>query len=140
MAQPLINGEAYSWSQITLNLFGAPVAGVTAIKYEEKQEMENNYGAGNHPVSRGYGKIEPTASVTLTANETEALIAAVPSGRLQDIPEFDVTVSYIPKGTARIVHHTLHNCRFTNNSRDTKSGDTMIETELEMIISHISWK
>ena len=52
--QPLVNGTAYSWSQITVNILGVPVAGVSAVSYTEEQEMQDNYGAGNRPTSRGY--------------------------------------------------------------------------------------
>ena len=62
---PLINGKSYEWSDITMNVMGVPIVGVTAIKYDETQNMTNIYGAGRRPVSRGYGQIEPTASVTL---------------------------------------------------------------------------
>jgi len=137
--QPLINGTAYSWSQIVVNIFNTPIAGITAISYEDMQEMEDNYGAGNNPVSRGYGKYEAKASMTLEMAEVEALQAATTDGRLQSIPEFDVVVSYLPEGGV-IRNHTLHNCRFKSNKRDTKTGDMAIPVELEMIVSHITWK
>ena len=94
MALPLINGTAYSWSQIQLNLLGTPVNGIVAISYEESQEMQDNFGAGNRPVSRGYGKKECKASITLEMAEVEALQDAAPNGSLMDIPEFDVPVCF----------------------------------------------
>lgn len=141
MAQyaPLINGTAYSWSQIVLNILGTQVAGVTSISYNETQEMQDNFGAGNRPVSRGYGRIQAEGSLTLHAEEVEALQAAVTTGRLQDIPEFDVVVSYLPEG-GNIVSHTLKNCRFRTNVREVSEGDMAIEVELELQVSHINWK
>lgn len=139
MPQPLVNGSSYSWSQVELRIFNLPVNGITAIKYDEKQEVQDNFGAGNRPVSRGYGKIEASGSVTLEMAEVEALQAATVDGSLMSIPEFDIIVSYIPVG-GKIVSHTLNNCRFKSNSRELKSGDMTIETELELQISHITWK
>jgi hypothetical protein len=139
MAAPLINGTAYSWSQIDLRLFNTPVAGVTAISYEDTQEIEDNKGAGNRPVSRGYGSIECKGSITLEMAEVEALQAASSSGRLQDIPEFDIPISFLPLGGV-IRQHTLHNCRFKANKRDMKQGDMNVLVELELMISHITWK
>lgn len=139
MALPLINGTAYSWSQIELRLFNTVVNGITAIQYEDDQVIEDNKGAGNRPVSRGYGSIECKGSITLEMGEVEALQAASPTGRLQDIPEFDIPVSFLPQGGV-IRNHILHNCRFKKNMRDTKTGDTNIPVELPLIISHISWK
>lgn len=139
MAQPLVNGTAYSWSQISCNILGRDVAGITSISYGESQEMENNYGAGNRPVSRGYGKIEATASVTLDMVEVESLQQIAPNGRLQDIPEFDIIVAYVPSGQARTVTHRIHNCRFKSNKREVEQGAMNISVELELIVSHLSW-
>jgi len=136
--QPLINGEAYSWSQITVNVLGREIAGITAVKYDEKQEIEDNKGAGTRPVSRGYGSIEATASVTLHMVELEELQSIAPEGNIMRIPEFDITVSYLPEN-GNIVNHTIHNCRFMSNMRDVKQGDKEIATEIELKTSHISW-
>lgn len=136
--QPLVNGQAYAWAQIELRVLGTPVAGVTAIRYEDMEEMQDNWGAGNRPVSRAYGKIECTASLTLESNEVVALQAIAPGGRLQNIPEFPITISYLPESGV-IVTDVLHNCRFKRNVRDVKSGDMTIEVELELQISHITW-
>ena len=58
MANPLINGVTYSWSNVKLVLFGVPVIGITQIEYKRKQNKENNYGMGTDPISRGYGNKE----------------------------------------------------------------------------------
>lgn len=137
--QPLINGESYSWSQIQLRLFGTVVAGITEIEYEDDQEMQDNFGAGNRPVSRGYGAITCSGAVTLEMNEIEALQEASPTGRLQDIPEFSIIVSYLPQN-GNIKNHTLNNCRFKKNMRAIKQGDMTIAAKLDLLISDIEWK
>lgn len=135
---PLINGQAYAWGVIKLNVLGAVIAGVTGINYKDDQDMEDNMGAGNYPVSRGYGAVKATADLTLHMEEVESLQAVAPSGRLQEIPEFDIPVSYIPKN-GKIVTHILKNCRFKNNSREAKQGDMKLECKLELQVSHIVW-
>lgn len=137
---PLVNGVAYSWSQITINILGRPVVGVTSISYTDTQEMENNYGAGNRPISRGYGRITTEASITLDMTEIEALQEISPNGRIQEIPEFDVIVSYVPNGQSRTVTHTLRNCRFMSNGREVEEGAMNITQDLELIVSHIDWR
>jgi len=139
MSKILINGQAYSWSQIKINILGRQVNGVTKISYSDKEEMQNNYGAGNRPVSRSYGKIECEAAVELYMEEIEALQKATATGRLQDIPEFDIVVSYQPNA-GRIVNHTLHNARFMENGREPGTDDMAIKKEIPILISHISWK
>jgi hypothetical protein len=136
--QPLINGTAYAWSQVELRIFNQAVAGVVDIKYDDMQQMQDNKGAGEFPVSRGYGNIEAKGTITLEMAEVEALQAAAPQGRINKIPEFDIVVSYLPEGGV-IKTHTLHNCRFKGNKRELKSGDMTINVELELQVSHISW-
>jgi len=137
---PLINGEAVSWAQITVNLLGVPLTGITAVSYEDMQEIMNNYGKGNYPVSRGFGKVESKASITLLAEEANALIDRAPIGRLQEIPEFDIVVAYLPVGSVEAPYsHTIRNCRFKGNNRKVKQGDTKVEVEYELVVSHIEW-
>jgi len=135
---PLINGKSYEWADIIVNVLGLPIIGITNIEYEEKQGMENIYGAGRFPVSRGYGKIEPTAKMTILMEELENIQTVAPLGRIQDIPEFDIVVMYVDAAlTTR--KHVLKNVRFMNNKRAASSGDTSIPVELELIISHIQY-
>lgn len=135
---PLINGKSYEWSDIVLNILGVPFAGVTAIEYSETQEMENIYGAGRNPVSRGYGRKVPTAKVTLLMEEVENIQAVAPNGLLMDIPEFDIVVAYID--TALVPRkHKLRNVRFMNNARNSQANNTSIPVELDLILSHIEW-
>lgn len=135
---PLINGKSYEWADIIVNILGVPVIGITAIDYEERQGMENIYGAGRFPVSRGYGKIEPTAKMTILMEELENIQSVAPNGRLQDIPEFDVSVVYLDAANVTRVHK-LRNVRFMNNNRRSASGDTSIPVEIDLVLSHIEW-
>jgi hypothetical protein len=135
----LINGIAHSWSDIRVNILGVAIAGITAIKYDTVREMEDNFGSGSLPVSRGFGNRISTASITLLAEEVSALENAAPNGNLQDIPEFDIPVSFLPEGGV-VKTHVLKNCRFTKNSRDTKQNDKKIEVEIPIMVSNIIWK
>ncbi len=139
MAKPLINGEAYSWSRIVNNAMGRAVVGIDKISYKEVEDKQNNYGAGQHPVSRSAGQITPEGSVSLHMVELEALVALSPTGRLQDIPPFDWVVSFQPK-QGKLVNHTLHNVEFLENSRDLEKGSGLISQDIPFIISHISWR
>jgi len=136
--QPLINGTAYSWSQIKFSLFNTPIAGVHAISYEDEQQIQDNHGAGRRVVSRGFGQITTQGSITLDKAEVEALQAASPTGNIMDIPEFDMQVTYLPVG-GKILTHTLHNVRFKKNVRTVQRGDMEIPVEIPLAISHISW-
>lgn len=135
----LINGKTYSWGDIAVVLFGQRVAGITAVSYDQEQEKENVYGAGNQPVARGYGNKKYTASITLLSEEVSALEAAAPNGDICDIPPFDVVVSFMNDQRA-VVTHILKNAEFSKDSRNGKQNDPKMEIELPLIISHIQWK
>lgn len=137
--KPLINGKSYEWADIVLNIMGVPIVGITSIEYEEMQDMQNIYGAGRFPQSRGYGKIEPTAKITVKMEEIQNIMTVAPSGRIQDIPEFDISVLFVDSALTT-VKHKLRNCRFKNNSRKSNQGDASIDVELELILSHIEWQ
>ncbi len=63
---PLINGVAYSYVDVIVEIAGVPAPSVSKISYSEEQAKENNFGTGGRPVSRGKGKIEPMAFVLNT--------------------------------------------------------------------------
>ena len=135
---PLINGVEYAWGDIVTVIAGAPVTGITAIDYDDDQDVKNNYGAGRYPISRSKGRITPTSKVTLTMDEILAIQRRSLNGRIQDIAPFDIIVSYLPENGI-IVIDKIRNCQFKKNKRAWKEGDTRQEVELELVISHIDW-
>lgn len=135
---PLVNGQAYAWVDVRVNILGVLLAGITKIEYSESSEITNNYGTGRRPVSRGHGKIEPTASITIDRAELNSLINSIPQKNLIDIPEFDIIVSYLPDSSIPVTD-TIKNCRFINNASGGSEGDTDITSDLEILPSHIEW-
>lgn len=140
MSSTLINGVAYTWSQVTVTIGKIDVYGIDKISYTEEQEMVNNYGKGNKPISRGYGKITYEAALTLHMGEIENLQRSSPTGRLQDIAEFDITISFMVEGSNLITTHKIKQCRFMNNGRELNQGDTKIATELKLIVGDIDYR
>jgi hypothetical protein len=135
---PLVNGQAYAYADIIVTVLGSPLAGITAINYSDSQEITENFGAGRFPVSRGLGKIQSEASMTIDRAELNALLKAAPKNRLQNIGEFDITVSYVPEGSAPVTD-IIKNCRFKNTPSGAKEGDSNVVAELELAVSHIDW-
>lgn len=141
MPKALINGQSYSWQTLKVNILGIVVTGISKIDYDEKQEVEDIFGAGNRPVARGYGNIATEGSITLHMNEIEALqaVSPDPSGSIIFIPEFDIVAAFLPVG-GKVVTHTLKNCRFTANGRKIGQNDKNIEYEIPLAIGEIIWK
>jgi len=135
---PLVNGQAYAYADIIVTIAGSPLAGITAVSYSDSQEVTENFGAGRFPVSRGLGKIESEATITIDRAELNALIGAAAGNRLQNIGEFDITVSYVPEASAPKTD-ILKNCRFKNTVGGATEGDSNVVAELELAVSHIQW-
>ena len=138
MEFPLINGTAYSWSSIRIEILGQPLTGITAINYGERDSKENNYGVGRFPVSRGYGNVEPSASISLYKDTVEALQRVAPGGRIPDIPPFDVTVAWVTK-TGKFMKEVIRNFEFTENQVAMNQGENKSVVNIECICSHIEW-
>jgi len=133
---PLINGVNYAWGNITVMLFGVPVVGIVAIDYNDKQIKENNYGAGNQPVSRGYGNVEPEGSIELYTDEWKRIIAAAPGRDPKAIPPFNIEVVF---GGLNVTPEKdiLRAVEFLENPLASKQGDTKITVKIPLIIGSI---
>lgn len=140
MAQPLVNGQVFNYANIELNVMGVMVQGVTAIKYSDEQEVEDVMGLGPNPVGRSMGGITRTGAITFGMEELDKLEAASPTGRIQDLPEFTIVVSFVRRPGTPIVTHKLTDCRFKTNGRDMSQGDQYVKTEVALAIGNIQFK
>ena len=138
MATPLINGQAYDYTQIAVTILGVPVASVTAVNYTQEQEKVNNFGAGSNPVSRGHGTINTSASFTIGMNDIEAIRDAAVNGSLLGIPSFDITVTYL--NAQKVVTHVVKNCEFLTDGVEAAQGDTNIERAFDLVASHVVYR
>ena len=135
---PYVNGIEYTHASIVLNLFGVPVIGVQAIDYSDPQDITVNHGTGTLPTSRGFGPIRPQASITLTMKEVQRLTAAAPLGRIQNIPDFDIGVSYVTEA-GDYVRHKIKKCRFKGRAPSSTVGNSQIEEKLELSVIDIDY-
>lgn len=134
---PLINGVSYSWSSIQFVLFGVPVIGIVDIEYKKKQTKTNNYGAGQDPVSRGYGKNEYEASIEIYLDEWRNIINAAPSNDPLSIGWFDIQVIY-GNNMASATRDILQAVEFLEDPFNAKEGDTKLTVKLPLILAGIA--
>ena len=135
MSVPLVNGRAYDYTQIQVLIGGVPVVSASAINYTESQEVTNNYGTGNRPVSVGLGVIETDASMEMDMADVEALRAESDSGSLLDLPFFDIIVVFGNPQNPKT--HVLKNAKFKDDGVETSQGDTTVKRSFGLYISHI---
>ena len=141
MAQPMVNGVAYSWSQISLKFSNIvqEINGVTSIEYAEEEKTEFNYGAGNRPISRSFGNVVASGSITLHMDDIEAIRGNILSGNLGDLGTFDVVISFLHPEDSKIVSHTIKDCYINENGVSVSQDDTIIEKQLNLNPSHVLW-
>lgn len=139
MSIPYVNGEQHSWASIAVNALGRTFTGITAINYSDSVDIQNQYGAGQHVDHQGVGNYEATASMELYQYEIVALQRAAGGARIQQIPPFDITVSYKPTLSAPAVNDVIRNCRIKTNNRNLTQGDPMSKVSVELIVTHIDW-
>ena len=137
---PIINNVAYSWSMITL----APTAlgieegsttleGVSGIKWNKERKIESNYGMGGLPVSRGFGNITYTASITMDYATQQMLRSTY--GSLMDIGEFDLIISFanpLASDDWTTTTVTLKGCIFSEDGMENQQDDTSITKEFDL--------
>lgn len=133
---PLINGTNYAWANVALILFGVPVVGITKIEYKKKANKANNYGAGQEPVSRGYGNNEYEASIEIYQDEWRKIIALSPVKDPTQIPPFEVQVVF---GGSRLTTQTdiLQMAEFPEDAFTAGQGDTKLLINIPLIIGGI---
>lgn len=136
-SEVLINGRSYDWADIKLVLLGRVVEGIKAISYKQSQAKQNNYGAGNQPVSRGRGNKEATGSITLTKQEILGIQNALPPGKdLTDIQMFPIIVSWESESN-QFCSEELRHCEFMEWGMDMSQGDMDSTYALPLVVSSI---
>jgi hypothetical protein len=133
---PLINGQNYSWANVSLVLLGVPIVGITKINYKRKQDKKNNYGAGPYPVSRGYGNYEYEGDIEIYLDEWKRIIAASPDRDPLQIAPFDIPVIY---GGSRVTadKDVLRSCEFLEDPLAANQEDSKLLVSIPLIIGAI---
>lgn len=139
MATPLINGVQHAFASIKINMLGRTLTGFVAVNYDDNVNIENNYGGGQFPDHQGVGNYEAKATLELYQYEMVALQQAANGARVQQIPPFDVNITYLATGSTQTVHDVIKNCRIKTNSRSLSQGDAKSMVTLELLCSHIDW-
>lgn len=139
---PLINGETYAWASIRAVVLGKSVTSISSVEYGVKQEMDNVYGAGEFPIALGLGNKSSEGKITMLLEEVKDLIALSPSqfGHLQDIPFFDIVVTFQPKEGGAVLTNILTNCKFKETNISVSQNDKSVPIELPLYISNVNFK
>lgn len=138
MAVPLVNGQAFDYTQITPVFLGVPLLSMTSITYEQTQEKVNNMGTGNFPVSQGQGAIESSGTIELSMNDIEAMREVAPNGKLLLIPASDFILVF--GNPQNVQTHILKNLRFTNDGGSATLADSDLKFTLNFTLSDVQYR
>jgi len=136
----LINGVNYSWGNLAVVIFGNVTIGITEISYKRKQEKTNNYGAGNEPISRGYGRVEYEGSITMYVDEWKRIIQAAISQGINSPLEISASDMQVVYAGSRVLPSTdkIESFEFLEDPFDGKEGDTKFMVTIPIIIGGLT--
>lgn len=134
--QVLINGTAYSASNVTVVMFGVAQSGITRINYNKQQTKTNNYGLGTRPVSRGYGQVTYSGEIEIFRESYQAMIDAAPNKNPLEIPPFTVSIQYSGDGV-NYKEDRFIATEFLEDNQSVNAGDTSIKITIPLIIGDI---
>ena len=131
-------GKLTGWADISVELLGRTLVGITSVKYDEDVAIDAEHGAGKMPVGYSEGNYNASASITFYKDELIALQKSLPPGtRIQDIPAFPLPIVYLYNGATYT--DVLQNVKFKNNGVDATQGEGKIEITIDIFITHIDW-
>jgi hypothetical protein len=135
--QVLINGKAFSASDITLMIAGITVASASALTATVSQEKTNNKGFSDEPVSRGRATKEYEASVDLSYTDALKLRNLSPTGGLLEVPMFEVLV--VLDNAVNVSRIRIKNAEFMDDGIEVSVDDTEIKRTYGLTIAGIDY-
>lgn len=135
-----INHREYAWGDISVCLFGQPVAGLRGISYKTSKEKTELYAAGRDPRAIQHGKRKYDGTITITQSELQALNRSARSMGYKDIldVDFDIIISYISDTTVVTVD-TIKLASLSELPQEMKEGDPNMEVALPFIAMAIEY-
>ena len=124
----------YSWANVQIVMLGKLLTRVRGVKFMIKKEKELLYGRGEDPHATQSGNKVPEGELTLLQSEVEAMQLGLDNDQdLTDIAPFDVVVSFVRKGSPKVVTYILKGVEFTEDGREIKQGDKFMEITLPIL-------
>lgn len=135
-----INYREYAWGDITVTLFGQPVAGLRGISYKTSKEKGELYAAGRNPRAIQHGKRKCDGTLTITQSELQALNRSAQAKGYNDIldVDFNIVICYI-SDNAIISTDIVKLASISELPQEMKEGDLNMEIALPFIALGIDY-
>ena len=138
----MINGKAFSWEDITIDLPHGTLVRVSKIEYSDEKDLKEVYGRGSNPVAYGSGNYKSNFKLTLGREEYERLKDYCIRQKIQgfyQLPPFTTTVCYANADRPTVIDF-LHQCKFTKTSTSADQGGEKVDVELDgLILGGVEW-
>ncbi|MEK0370396.1 MAG: hypothetical protein QQN55_04475 [Nitrosopumilus sp.] len=135
--QVLINGKAFSATDVIIMINNIQVASVTSFSATVSQEKTNNKGFSDEPVSRGRATKEYEASVDMSYTDRLKLANLSPTGDLLGLPIFEVLA--VLNNGVNVSRIRLKNAEFTDDGIEVTTDDTDIVRTYALMIAGIDY-
>jgi len=135
--QVLINGKAFSASDISISIANITVASVSAFTATSSQEKTNNKGFSDEPVSRGRATKEYESSIDLSYKDALKLRNLSPTRSLLDVPIFEVLA--VLDNKVDISRVRVKNCEFIDDGVEVTVDDPEVKRTYGLIIAGIDY-
>jgi hypothetical protein len=133
---PLISGNRFDWSCVTLTVDGLPYTGVKSISYRQSLSPGEVRGTRAQVTGRTRGQYTAEGSIELYKEDYQALILALSAAGTRGYMEhaFTTVVQY-SSGVLGVVTDTLTGCRLTSDEDSpSESGDALtISSDLSIM-------
>ncbi len=124
MAGPIINGVAYDFANVEVNVNGDTFVDVSKIDYSDPLEPGRQYGTHPQATSRSTGQLKPSASMTLAKATANAIRAKLGNG--YKLVKFDVVVTYAAEGQD-LITDSLKGVRIKDDKSSASGTDPLNE-------------
>lgn len=106
----------------------------TSVNWNTERKVDEIYGLGGQPRSRGFGNVTYTASIELPYATQVLLRQYSSNGTLLGLGNFDLVVSFINdlSENANSETVTLKDCFFSQSGMDAKQDDTSITRSFDL--------
>ena len=131
--QVLINGKAFSASDISVIIAGITVSSISGLTATVTQEKTNNKGFSDEPVSRGRATKVYEASVDLSYTEALKLRNLSPTGGLLEVPIFEMLA--VLDNAVNISRIRILNAEFTDDGLEVTVDDPEVKRTYGLIIA-----
>lgn len=129
----LINGKAYDWSSVTINVDGMESIELQEISYDDEQELEAIYRKGGRIAGYGTGNQKNSVKLSMLREDFNEMIRVIKSKGYTSFYKYivpKITVSYADEG-APTTTDVLTNVKFSKRSLKAAQGDKSMKVDLD---------